>query len=323
MPTVHCITVGQGDCTILEHGSGRVSMIDICGGNLERETTRKSAQNFASRPRGNYGMCKSPTNPLDYLDDIGVSKIWRFISTHPDMDHLDGFDRLIDEFEVCHFWDSGARKDKPDFEGSPYLEADWDRYVKVRDGDEENTSVVKVLEGKSFKYANEDEKSGHGDYVTICAPTAGLIDDCNDRQEFNDASYIIVYRAKAGKVVLCGDADDEAWNCALDHHPDLLRNVGFLLAPHHGRDSGRDWSFLSHLNPRLSLLGCAPSEYLAYDAWNKRGLNYFTQNQCGNFVIDAGGDRLDVYIENEKFASDAGGDTTNTNHLGYFYLGSY
>ena len=40
MAKVHCLTVGNGDCTVIEHGSGRVSMIDICGGNLPREADK-------------------------------------------------------------------------------------------------------------------------------------------------------------------------------------------------------------------------------------------------------------------------------------------
>ena len=35
MARVHLMNVSPGDCTIIEHVSGRVTMIDICDGNLE------------------------------------------------------------------------------------------------------------------------------------------------------------------------------------------------------------------------------------------------------------------------------------------------
>ncbi len=252
-----------------------------------------------------------------------MSEIWRFISTHPDMDHLDGFNSLMNQFAVYNFWDHGARKMKPDFSGSPYREADWDRYVKVRDGKEQDTNVIEVLQNSTFKYANNDDENGSGDCITICSPNSELIQECNRNQQFNDASYIIVYRAQGGKVVLAGDADDLAWECALEKYHDLLKNVGFLLAPHHGRDSGRKRDFLSHLKPRISLLGCAPSEYLAYDAWRNRGLKYYTQNQCGNVVIEGKEGGLNMYIENEVYARKEWGYLPKKNAQGYYYLGTF
>ena len=323
MPKVHCLTVGDGDCTVIEHGSGRLSMIDICGGNLQRPDSLLAVLYEEQDVKGNFRMCNRPTNPLDYLVENRMTEIWRFVSTHPDMDHLDGFDRLMTGFTVHNFWDHGARKVKPDFSGSPYLEADWDRYAKVRDGREKDTTVIKALQGKTFKYANDDDEDGNGDYVTICSPNAEVVQRCNHTQKFNDASYIIVYRAQGGKVVLAGDADDMAWECAIEGYPDLLENVGFLLAPHHGRDSGRNRAFLSHLNPRVSLLGCAPSKYLAYDAWRNRGLTYYTQNQCGNVVIEGREGGLEMYIENEVFAHRVGGDLGRKNAQGYCYLGTF
>ena len=323
MPIIHCLTVGQGDCTLIEHGSGRLSMIDICGGNTKRMNLQAGLRASLIDVKGNFRMCSYPTNPLDYIAENRFTEIWRFISTHPDMDHLDGFDALMNSFSVNNFWDQGARKKKPDFSGSHYTEADWDRYVKVRDGKENGTQVIKAQQSNKFKYANEDDNSGSGDCLTICSPSDELIQECNISQNFNGASYIIVYNAKGGKIVLAGDANDDAWQCALGRYPEFLKNVGFLLAPHHGRDSGRDRSFLNHLNPRFSLLGCAPSEHLAYDAWRNRNLVYCTQNQSGNMVIDAGGSGLDIYIENSVYAEKAGGNLKITNKQGYYYLGTF
>jgi beta-lactamase superfamily II metal-dependent hydrolase len=34
MSTVHFLNVGKGDCTLIEHNSGRDTLIDICKGNL-------------------------------------------------------------------------------------------------------------------------------------------------------------------------------------------------------------------------------------------------------------------------------------------------
>ena len=87
-------------------------------------------------------MCEHPTNPFDYLNHkLAIGEIFRFILSHPDMDHLDGFDSLMREFTVHNFWDSGARKDKPPFNGGPYKEKDWDRYAKVMEAERLAPSV--------------------------------------------------------------------------------------------------------------------------------------------------------------------------------------
>ena len=65
---------------------------------------------------------------------------------HPlasDMDHLDGFNGLLNEFAVSNFWDSGARREKPDFNNNGgYKEEDWDRYAKVLAGNESGTKTL-------------------------------------------------------------------------------------------------------------------------------------------------------------------------------------
>ena len=325
MSTIHLLNVKNGDCTIFEHSSGRKTMIDICAGNIEVESqaieTFREALSI-SKPKGNYQMCSNPTNPIEYLKNtIGASSLFRFISTHPDMDHLDGFNRLANEISIENFWDSGARKSKPDFEGSPYKEEDWDRYVKFRDGKEYGVNRISCLAGSRFKYANEDDVGGNGDRLHILAPDQKLVDDANETGDgdFNDCSYVILYRSSGGNVIIAGDAHDNTWEYILQNYEDDIKNCKFLLAPHHGRKSNRDYSFLDTMKPKLTLFGCAPSEHLAYSAWNYRNLDYFTQNQCGNMMLQVVDGYLAVYIENEKFAKEVYPNTFS-NSLGYFYI---
>lgn len=324
MARVHFLTVGNGDCTIIEHNTGHITVIDICGGN--RQSISKEEANFSealNKPRGNFAMCKKPTNPIEYLKSLGVSSIWRFILTHPDMDHMDGLDNLATNFSIINYWDTGARKEKPDFTGAPFKEEDWDRYIKIRDGKEANTTVVTPLAGHRFQYANKgDSEDTSGDGLYITSPDSNLIKEANESEDFNDSSYIISYYSAGGKIILPGDAHDKSWELAIEQYEDYIKDATFLLAPHHGRKSGRDYSYLNTVRPRVSLLGCARSEHLAYQAWSSRDLEYFTQNQTGNVVLEISTDKIDVYIENDTFANKAGGNTGITNKEGYFLLGS-
>ena len=324
MPKIHFLNVKQGDCILLEHNSNRLTIFDISAGNIERVRGGligfQVARNIKSA-KGNFRMCQNPINPLDYLTNLGVNEIWRFILSHPDMDHLDGFNSLLDEFRVLHFWDSGAKKEKPDFSRySGFKEEDWDRYVKVISNDEQGTKSIRIQAGARFKYANRDDtQNGIGDELYILAPDKKLIEGANKTQDFNDASYVVLYRSSIGKVLLAGDAHDATWKYIKEHYEKDVSDVALLIAPHHGRKSGRSYEFLDYVNPKLTFFGCAPSENLAYDAWNYRGLDHVTNNQCGCIVAE-GDDAMDIYVENDKFAAACGGDITRTNSQGFYYL---
>jgi len=323
MAKVHFLTVGQGDCTIIEHNSERITMIDICGGNKAISKAEARYIEALEKPRGNFAMCKRPTNPIEYIATLGVTSIFRFILTHPDMDHLDGFDALFENFTVYNFWDSGARKEKPDFKGSPYNESDWDRYVKVRDCKEDGVTVVTPKAGSRFQFANKkEEETNTIDGLYIASPSKEMINEANESQEFNDASYIISYRSAGAVILIPGDAHDKSWEYAIGNYKDDIENCSFLLAPHHGRKSDRKYDFLKTANPVASLLGCAPSTDLAYDAWRNRDLYYFTQNQAGNTVLEISTNKIDIFLENENFVEKSGGDTSKTNVQGYYLLGS-
>lgn len=326
MSEVHILNVGQGDCNILRSNSGRITMFDICGGNkdIEEERGYLEALTKQAAVKGNFRMCEKPTNPVNFMrESMGEKDIFRFILSHPDMDHMDGFDNLVNKINISNYWDSGVRKEKPDFTGGPYQEKDWDRYVKVRDDNEAGVIVVSPKAGSKNKYFNQDDNNGGGDYICIYAPDTGLVEEANQSDNddsVNDASYVIVYRSAGGRILLPGDAHDKTWDYVLENYGDELKGCEFMLAPHHGRDSGRSWEFLDKIKPKFSVLGCASSKHLAYEQWNKRKLEKITQNQAGNVAIYPDSDGLSIFVENEKFVEAYGGDASNKDKYGNSYL---
>lgn len=301
-------------------------MIDICCGNAERARAGISfAKAFASvAAGGNFRMCESKEQPLDYLLRLGADTIWRFILSHPDMDHMDGLAALLQDRRVQHFWDSGVRRTAPDFSGStPYVEADWKAYEALiagsalSGGDRVNT--LKALAGDRFKYANEPDNEHDGLY--ILAPDQRLRDDATASDDVNDGSYALLYRSNGGRIVLPGDAYDDTWRFIIDTFRADVSDCAFLLAPHHGRDSARDYEYLDVLRPRLTLIGCAPSEHINYDAWYRRGLAFITSNQAGNVVLYGDNSHLNVYVQNRKFAAKhVNVDLTKRDSLGNYQI---
>jgi beta-lactamase superfamily II metal-dependent hydrolase len=210
------------------------------------------------------------------------------------MDHMDGIDEVVRQFGVLNFWDAGARRDKPDFsEGCPYLEKDWNRYVRLRDKLEPGVTVVSPLDGAKFKFANQAEDgSGGGDGLHVLAPTKDLLADPDLGDDINEGSYVILYKSLGGRILLCGDAHDAAFEHIVKNHLADVQDVEIMLAPHHGRDSGRSYDFLDFIRPKLTIIG----------QWSRRNLTILTSNQAGNIVVDSQRSGLVISIENKRYA---------------------
>lgn len=324
METVHFLNVGKGDCSIIQHKSGRVSVIDICNGNTKADRRLKALTEQRAAFEGlagDYGMCHNLTDPIEYIKNLGIQHVFRFVLSHPDMDHCDGFEALVEEIGIWNFWDSGVRKEKPDFAGSPYSEADWDCYVAVRDGRHSNITVVTPRSGRQFQFANAGDPEGRGDCLDVLAPTTSLVNVANKNGDPNDASYVLLYRTCGGNIVFPGDAHDDTWEHVISEHADKVADCSVLIAPHHGRASDRSYEFLDTLRPKLTLFGCAPSKDLAYDAWNTRKLWHITNNQAGNVILDAVSSGIDVYVENWQFGKTFKTFAAARTLRGCFYIG--
>lgn len=326
MARIHFLNVGNGDCSIIEHNSGRVTMIDICSGNTDevaKNTTARLLEAFESTTRksGNYGMRGRPTNPVAYMKRNKIKPPFRFILTHPDCDHLDGFNSLCTEFGMTNFWDNGLRKKKPDFKSGQYKEEDWNRYEEVRDKKRPGLTVVRHLAGSQFPFANQGDPEARGDCLDIVAPDASLVKAANESGDPNDGSYVIVYRSEGGTIIFGGDGHDSTWDYVVRSHSNLVTNCSVLIAPHHGRDSDRSHDFLDTLNPSLTLFGCADSDHLAYEPYTQRNLCKITNNQAGNVVMVPHADGIDIYVENKKFAETRPHYDPNKCCCGSYYIG--
>jgi competence protein ComEC len=98
MGILHFLDVGQGDCSIIQHGSGRVSIIDVCKARKVPALLGRSGSTilgeFWQDQRGEIGgratilgrsavtaTSADHTNPIAYLQKIGVTDVHRFVSS--------------------------------------------------------------------------------------------------------------------------------------------------------------------------------------------------------------------------------------------------
>jgi len=325
MPIIHYLNVKQGDCSIIQHGSQHVSVIDVCNAKKESlEEAAKSAVYLELAEKGvlgNFNQKGYPVNPISYMTERDIDSVFRFILTNCDMDHLDGLVDFWGTFSPLNFWDTDNNEEKEFEEGSPYSEDDWNFYKWLRDSDsQQDPKRLTLYSGARGQYYNKgaDGKSG-GDGLYVLAPTPELVREANETGDHNDCSYVLLYLSTKFKIVFGGDSHDKTWEHILKTHRSDVTDIDLLIAPHHGRDSDRSYAFLDVLKPRLTFFGNANSEHLAYDAWNTRSLRFITNNQAGSMVVEAGSTDLDLYVTHKPFAEKLNSSTFYSERLKAHY----
>src|SRR6476469_2343402 len=138
MARVHFLNVKDGDCSIIEHNSGRVSVIDVCNASLmteqQRLLERRVRALIGTGLRGNFNQKENPENPIEYLRDRGIQSVFRFIVTHPDMDHIAGITSFFTAFSPVNFWDTDNNIEKNQWSNyGRFDKRDWGFYKRLRD----------------------------------------------------------------------------------------------------------------------------------------------------------------------------------------------
>jgi beta-lactamase superfamily II metal-dependent hydrolase len=237
--------------------------------------------------------------------------ISRFISTHPDQDHLMGLKYLDNEIGIHNFYcvDNNVKKaDETD---------DFNHYCQLRDGDK----AFYIKKGCSRKWLNESDEDRGKAGIQILWPD---IDNADYKEALqnaatggspNNISAIIKYGAhNGGGFLWMGDLETEFMEKIEDDidWPD----ISVLFAPHHGRNSGKiPESILSTLDPAVIIIGEAPSRHLNYYG----SYNTITQNAAGNIAFENVDGGIHIYVERKNYSVDFLADhgaTTYDNYIG-------
>ena len=219
---VHFLNVGHGDCTFVELPSGRLMMIDVNNStslpaddemalalqhNMNIAEFRHSnvlelAAGYQARSWEDYYKSLL-VDPVDYyrkhFDD---QTIFRYVQTHPDLDHMSGLFRFFwqEEVPLINFWDTDHAKalSEQDFENSRFDYHDWLAYQNLRLGSGLDATEVKALK----KYRGEVGDYWAPDQIEILSPTADLVAVCNEKGDSNDLSYVLRIAYGGRSVIL-------------------------------------------------------------------------------------------------------------------------
>jgi len=266
---IHFLNVGHGDCTLVEFPSGRLAMIDINNskslpekdkdGMLESlglSPTQIILAKALGTAKGSLDRYEALlVDPVDYyMSNFSKESIFRYIQTHPDMDHMSGLNRLSyqEAIPIVNFWDIDHDKDfnENDFEGSPYSYLDWLVYKLLRSGRQgngEDVTVLRLTRGVTGQYYQEDG-------ISILGPTSEMLKKASKVDNYNIASYVLRIEYGSCRIILGGDAETETWeDIYLSYQDDYLR-ASLLKAAHHGRKSGYYQPVVKSISPRYTIV---------------------------------------------------------------------
>jgi competence protein ComEC len=263
---LHFLNVGHGDCTFIELPSGRLMMIDINNSKSlpEGDIVALAERHGVSTLDFRYGKLlrggrswedyyKSLlVDPYDYYRDHFIGRsIFRYVQTHPDMDHMSGLHRFFwqEKAPLMNFWDVEHKKEleEADFKYSPYAYEDWLVYTLLRLGrgpDDNEHKVIANLQGNVGQYWADDD-------IEVLSPTQDLIDVCNINDAYNNCSYALKVSYGGRSVILPGDAEGPAWSAMLDELGSEALACDVLKAPHHGRESGYHEGAAAAMDPEV------------------------------------------------------------------------
>lgn len=249
---------------------------------------------------------------VEQSHDKGIT---RFISTHPDQDHVQGLEYLDSRLKLLNFYcvKNRAVKDEPT--------SDFEYYCTLRD---DTKKAFYIHKGCRRRWMNQssDERGEAG--INILWPDTSNPDykaalEAAERGESpNNTSAIIKYSLKDGVTALwMGDLETDFME-EIDGHVDLP-SIDLLFAPHHGRESGRvPNAWLERLDPTVIVLGEAEAGHLYYYP----GWNTITQNRAGDIAFDCRAGRVDVYVSSSTYTAEFLYDAGASANLGR-YIGSF
>ncbi len=288
MSIIKSFSVGDGDMFYIKHGSDSFSIIDCC---LFEEDGESIVKEIESESK--------------------YKNITRFISTHPDDDHICGLDYLDSEMPIVNFYCVKNKATKSD------ETTDFEKYCELRDSDK----AFYLYEECSRKWLNESDDERKSAGINILWPITDnehykeALKKAEEGESPNNISPIVKYSLEDSATMLwMGDLESDFMDNIKD---DLdLPKIDILFAPHHGRDSGKvPKKWLDEMKPKIVIIGEAPSEDLNYYV----GYNTITQNSAGNIVFECNTNKVHIYVSNEDYSVDFLEDedmSTFSNYIG-------
>ena len=294
MSVIKSISVGNGDMFYIKHGSSNFTIIDC---NMD-DTNKKEITD-------------------EIIEESKEKDITRFISTHPDEDHIHGLKHLDDQIGIVNFYcvENEATKSEET--------EDFKHYCELRDSEKKAFHIYREC-SRCWMNKDDKEKQYGSSGIFILWP---IVDNDDYKEELsnvkngkspNNISPIIKYSLQDGVTVLWfGDLEEEF----MEKIKDIIElpKADIIFAPHHGRNSGKipkEW--MEDIDPKIVVIGEAPSDKINYLS----GYNTITQNTAGDIIFDCYSNNVDIYVSKENYSVDFLKDKKKLGKFNGTYIGT-
>lgn len=293
MSIVKSLSVGDGDMFYIDHNSDNFTIIDCC---FSSEENQKAV--------------------LDEIREKSKFKnVTRFISTHPDNDHIRGLKTLNETLLglrnfYCVKNDAVKETETEDFK----------TYCKLRDGDHH----YYLSKGCSRFWMNKENEERGSSGLHCLWPDLDndnfkeALENASKGESPNNISPIIQYSIKNGCSFLwMGDLESDFQEKIKDKVE--WPKVDVLFAPHHGRKSGKiPEDILRRMDPKIIVVGEAPSDQINYYS----GYNTITQLSAGNISFHCVHGKIHIFVDDERYCVDFLNNERICNNKGEKYIGT-
>lgn len=251
---VHFINVGQGDSELIVADDGSAMLID-CG-------------------ESEYGEVV-----LDYLNNIGISRLDYIVATHPHSDHIGGIRKILSSgIEVG----TVIAPKIPD-EFTPTTKS----YEKFLTAVDKNGCALKSAKNESFDF-------GSGRITIMASDYEG--------DNMNNYSVAVMLEQGQNSFLFTGDIEKEAEASLVERYPDSL-NADVLKVAHHGSSTSSSFAFLDAVRPQYCVIECGDSSYNhpnpdIVDRLLMYTKNIYRTDAHGSVVFSVSNDELRIETEN-------------------------
>ncbi len=238
---------------------------------------------------------KENNRQKEIIDEIVLESkgcIRRFISTHPDKDHIAGLEELFRRWPTNNFY--AVANNIP----SNNDNASLSKYIEMKD--KHNYSIKR---GISRCWLNDSDNKHKSCGINFQWPVLSnvkfkeALKKVSKGEDVNNICPVFTYSLKNGPTYMwMGDLGIKMQEEFYKECKDTIPQADILFHPHHGRDTGKvPEDLLNLINPQLIIIGNAPSDTINYGDSRMT----ITQNSSGDLTFINDGGYVHIYSENK------------------------
>lgn len=232
------LDIGQGDCICLQL-HGKTILID--GGS----SSKKQIGKYQVEP---------------FLKSQGIACVDYLLLSHPDLDHMSGFNELLEEaYSTLHFKTLGLTAfAQKALQGDVAEDGVSEKQAKADTANVEDESLLEGCKRCGMRCVLMKA----GDVIRIRdkgSLMCLLPEEGENFQDVNDSSMVLLLRINGQRVLFLGDLPAKREKLVLEKlgkNEDSIQRLSVLKVSHHGSKTGSDEAFINGTTPLISLISC-------------------------------------------------------------------